>query len=366
MIEPPPNSTVINANGQGNSFIHYRDMRDAPEIKFKRVPFDEFKVSTASNYCMKGVFPRKGLVIVWGPAKCGKSFWTMTAELHVAIGRDYRGHRVQQGEILYIALEGQAGFGNRCEALRQRYLEPGQHVPTFGLCMAPLDLIQQQSSSPACVVIDTFNRSLAGSESKDEDIAAYIRAAKTIENTFNCLVVIVHHCGYDESRMRGHSSLIGSADVVISVKKDAASNVIATVEFAKDMPEGASFASRLEVVEIGTDQDGDPITTCVITAVEDGAIPTVEARSSKMPKSAQIGLKAIKEAIDECGEPAPASNHIPATAKVTTIDRWRDYAYRRGISAGEDRAKQKAFKMATEYLIASEAVGTWDQYVWQT
>ena len=30
---------------------------------------------------------------------------------------------------------------------------------------------------PALVVIDTLNRSLAGSESKDEDMAAYIRAA---------------------------------------------------------------------------------------------------------------------------------------------------------------------------------------------
>ena len=67
--------------------------------------------------------------------------------------------------------------------------------------------ILAQCPKPAAVAIDTLNRSLAGSESSDEDMAAYIRAADAIRDAFNCAVVIVHHCGHEGTRPRGHLSL---------------------------------------------------------------------------------------------------------------------------------------------------------------
>ena len=83
-------------------------------------------------------------------------------------------------------------------------------------------------------------------------MAAYVKAADAIRDAFNCAVVIVHHCGHEGTRPRGHSSLMGAVDAQIAVKRDAADNIIATVEFMKDGPQGDEFASRLEVVEIGT------------------------------------------------------------------------------------------------------------------
>src|SRR5258707_8648035 len=93
------------------------------------------------------------------------------------MGREYRGCRVHQNEIVYLALEGQAGFVNRRDAFYQECLSPGETVPAFKLCGATLDLIKdhqqliadirRQSSSPGCIIIDTMNRSLAGSENKD-------------------------------------------------------------------------------------------------------------------------------------------------------------------------------------------------------
>ena len=58
---------------------------------------------------------------------------------------------------------------------------------------APVNLVKDHSdliectrlqSSPPTVVIDTLNRSLAGSESDDKDMAAYIRAADATRDTF--------------------------------------------------------------------------------------------------------------------------------------------------------------------------------------
>jgi AAA domain len=357
-----------------------RRAQTAKPVRFKLLSFDELKSET-TLYLVKGLLPRRGLVIVWGPPKCGKSFWIFDVMMHIVMGWKYRGCRVHQAEIIYLVLEGQTGFGNRKEAFKKRFLKPDQTAPAFKFCGASLDLIKDhrqliadiraQHATPSCVVLDTLNRSLVGSESSDEDMAKYLKAAAAIEEAFGCLVVIIHHCGIDDRRPRGHTSQTGAADVQIAVKKDDAGIITATVEFAKDMPEGATLVSRLKVVELGTDPDGDPITSCVIEPVETAQDKPAQDRSAKskpkpLPKTAQIALRALSEAIDEIGAVPPASNHIPQKTKTVTVDQWREYAYRIGISTGEDRAKQQAFKRASEQLIGGEPprAAMWDGQVW--
>ena len=97
----------------------------------------------------------------------------------------------------------------------------------------------------------------------------------------------------------------------------------------------------------------------------DGRARKASTKAARLPKAAQIALRALNDVLAECGEPAPASSHIPAGIQVTTIDRWRQYAYRSGISAGETpRARQMAFERASHQLVAAQAVGIWDQYAW--
>jgi hypothetical protein len=88
---------------------------------------------------------------------------------------------------------------------------------------------------------------LPGSESKDVDMAAYIRAAEVIRDAFDCLVIIVHHCGWDESRPRGHSSLPGVVDVQLRVERHENSLVV-EVELMRDGPEGTRV--NLEAQEV--------------------------------------------------------------------------------------------------------------------
>jgi hypothetical protein len=57
-------------------------------------------------------------------------------------------------------------------------------------------------------------------------------------------------------------------------------------------------------------------------------------------------LDALREAV-EAGTVPPTSGHIPANTKVVTLD-WRTHAYRRGVSTRETRAKQLAFKRASD------------------
>jgi AAA domain len=183
-----------------------------------------------------------------------------------------------RGPVVYCAFEGHDGFNDRAEAFRRHHkIKPERDVPFFLLPSyaklvrdhkALIESIRAQTVAPIAVVLDTLNRSIDGSESKDEDMGAYLSAAEAIEEAFRCVVIIVHHCGVDGSRPRGHTSLTGTAVTQIALKKDAEKNVQVEIEYMKDGPEGAQFASRLELVDVGIDEDGDPKTSCVVIPIE--------------------------------------------------------------------------------------------------
>jgi hypothetical protein len=209
------------------------------------------------------------------------------------------GHRVTAGPIVYCALEGAQGFKNRIEAFRRAKMsEADNSDPPFYLLATPFSLVRDQKAfiaeigqqlggqKPVAICIDTLNRSFDGSESSDEDMTAYLRAADAIRDAFGCLVVIVHHCGHEGQRPRGHSSLMCALDVQIAVRLDPADNIVAELELSKDGEVGLQFLSRLKVVEIGVDQDGDPITSCVIEETESGT-PSAEPKRPRLPKSAK-------------------------------------------------------------------------------
>ena len=254
------------------------------ERRFPLIPFNQLIVGTSSAYLVKGLIPRVGIAVVWGPPKCGKSFWTFDLAMHSALGLDYRGRRVRAGTVVYCAFEGAEGFKARATAFRQQHsIGPDTPIP-FYLVPFRMDLVkdhrglitsileQIEDTNPVSVTLDTLNRSLAGSESSDEDMTAYLNAADAIREAFGCVVIIVHHCGVDGTRPRGHTSVTGTADVQLAIKRDAAGNILVTVEHMKDGPEGDVVASRLEKVELGTDEDGDPITSCVVVPVDARAV----------------------------------------------------------------------------------------------
>ena len=182
-------------------------------LRFRLRAFNTITVGSERVYLIKGIIPRVGLVVVWGPPKCGKSFWKFDLVMHPALAWDYRGRRVHHGAVVYLALEGGKGFEARIEAFRQRHLPEHHDQVPFFLIADALNLVkdhpdligcirlQAKGNLPVAVVIDTLNRSLAGSESDDKDMAAYIRAADAIRHAFGCVVIIVHHCGVDA---RGH------------------------------------------------------------------------------------------------------------------------------------------------------------------
>jgi RecA-family ATPase len=184
-------------------------------------------------YLVKNIIPTVGLIVVWGPPKCGKSFWVLNIAFHIALGWEYRGRRVKQGLVIYIGCEGAFAVPARIEAFRQAKINGPIDPERFRLILSRLDLVTEVDRliadieaqigyrHPAVLVIDTLNRSLAGSESSDADMGNYVKAADKLRERFDCAVIIIHHCGYNTNHPRGHTSLTGAADAQIAIKKDA-------------------------------------------------------------------------------------------------------------------------------------------------
>lgn len=356
---------------------------DSPERKgnghdkrprFRLQPFNSINVSTDPIYLVKGIVPAGGLVVAWGPPKCGKSFWTFDLMMHVALGREYRARRVRQGPVIYLALEGGKGFQARVQAFRQRFVSVDEPVPFF-LIADTLNLIKDQGeligcirdeakdSWPAAVVIDTLNRSLAGSESDDKDMSAYIRAADAIREAFGCVVIIVHHCGIDATRPRGHTSLTGAVDAQLAVKRDAADNVLVTVEWMKDGPEGDVIASRLEPVEVGVDADGDPITSCVIAPVDPLTIRAAPSR--KLSDRQKLALDALADCAADRGIAPPATFGLPGGLLAVPLNIWRQELFAKGVLDLEAKSPREDFRRVKNSLQARKLIGVRDDLIWR-
>ena len=344
--------------------------------RFRLVRFAAIKFQTARRYLVQGLIPSQGLVVVWGPPKCGKSFWIFDLTMHVALGWEYRGRRVQASSVVYIACEGEAGLAARKEAFQQAKIAEEGTDPPFYLLTTRLDLVgdideliadidaQLHGEKCGATVIDTLNRSLVGSESRDEDMAAYIQAADRLRERFGCVVVIVHHCGINGERPRGHTSLTGAADAQISVKRVNGEAVLTEVEWMKDGEEGQQTASRLEVITVGIDEDGEPITSCVVWDDNHGASRTTD-RPRKLSVREGRALQLLAEAIEKDGELIPPVGRIPPNTRVVREELWKRYFDSGGIVAADNpNAKRMAFVRAAEALIAAELIEKWDPWVW--
>ncbi len=307
-----------------------------PKRRFPLISFDQIELSTAPSYLVKGLIPRQGLVVIWGPPKCGKSFWAFDVAAHIALGRSYRDRKVRQGTVVYLVLEGEHGIGARVEAFRRQHLgEDANPVPLY-LLPTRLDLIREHETliqeiaaqtvdnPPALIVIDTLNRSLTGSESRDEDMGAYVKAADAVREAFEAALAVIHHCGIEATRPRGHTSLTGAADAQIAVKRDQTGVICATLEWLKDGPEGAEVFSKLEPVDVGTDDDGDPISSCIIIEAE----PVKKTASAKLTANQETMLGLL----DDFG---------PAGA---TVEDWNDAARQEGL--GKRNASLYDFRKA--------------------
>jgi hypothetical protein len=278
------------------------------------------------------------------------------------------------------------GLHARIEAFRQGKLSETNNpeIPFF-LCSTRLHLAKEcnqlisdierqlDPEKPKIIVIDTLNRSIGGSENDAEDMGNFVAACDRLREKFGCTVIVIHHSGYEAGHPRGHTSLVGAVDAQLKVTKNDAGNVQVILEQMKDGPAGITLESRLKVLELAFDDNGDMITSCIIEPAEPDPTPSAQPSPThpgkakpKLSDKDQIALNTLERAIIAHGKVAPGHNYIPAAAKVVNVDLWRRF-YFQGTSHDDDLSKdarRKAWLRSRHSLVAKRVVTIIDEMVW--
>jgi hypothetical protein len=315
------------------------------------------------------LIPAHDITVVWGEPKSGKTFWVLDMSLHVALGRPYRGRRVEQGPVCYCALEGAGAFPARLEAASRAYRVDKETVPfwfsvdrfTFGKLGRAGDLIRAIGNTieerPRLVVIDTLNRSLSGSENSDEDMTNYTKCVEDISKTFDCSVIVVHHCGVAKERPRGHTSLTGTCAAQLKVARATKGIVLrghpmmisTKVEFSKDGPEGDQLFSWVQPVTLGIDEYGQSINTCYIAEAPQ---PTTGERLGDTPIYIAKALALLQDMIFNRAD------------KRVTSSEWREECISEKILGRTRESSRRAFYKAQEKLQADGIIKIEGQWIY--
>jgi hypothetical protein len=358
------------------------DPRSAQNRALKLTFFDECSDPAPKRWLIKGVIAR-GETSSWiAPPGRGKSALHSDISIHLAADINWRGH-LTKGPVgvVYFAFE-------RADLVKRRN---AAYAKRLGLKGLPIAIAAQiiNLMDPSCVdvilatihaaaerfgipvgyiVIDTFAKGIAaggGDEDKARDQNKCLPNLRRVHERADLHIAIVGHTGKDETKgSRGSNAHPADADLQVQIFGDDIKS--ARVIKGNDQPEGELTAFRLESADLGVDEDGDPVTTAIVSDEQVNGRTRQASASTRLPKAAQTALRALTEALDKQGEPAPASNHIPPSVKVVTVEQWRQYAYRRGISAEDatPQAQKKAFQRASEHLIGTQRVGVWDDRAW--
>lgn len=253
---------------------------DAPKAKgrFTPVSLADFAGRPPPEWVIKGVLPKAGLVVLYGESGSGKSFMALDMAAAIARGIQWRGRRVKQGRVVYIAAEGAGGFRNRCVAyLQVNGLDAGalplEIIPDSpNLLKGDEALALARAIGPAdVVVVDTFAQvTPGGNENAGEDMGKALKNCAGIHRATGAVVLLVHHSGKDASKgARGWSGIKAAADAELEVTKSAAGRAMRTSKM-KDGEDDLVWGFALDTVGIGADADGDPITSCTVV---EAAVP---------------------------------------------------------------------------------------------
>lgn len=223
------------------------------------------------SWRLKGVLPYEGLAAIYGPSASGKSFLALDLATAIAEGVDWFGLRTTQSSVVYVVLEGESGFKNRCAAWESENKRPLPSamfmvMQEFSLT-TPKDVYELSAAVPpgSVVLIDTLNRSAPTSdENSSKEMGEILQACKRLLGLIGGLVILVHHTGKDTTKgARGHSSLFAALDGAIEVTR-LVDRRAWSIAKAKDGKDGDAFPFELVLHTLGVDSDGDDITSCTV------------------------------------------------------------------------------------------------------
>jgi hypothetical protein len=198
------------------------------------------------------------------------------------------------------------------------------------------------------VIIDTLNRALAGgNDSNPEHIGAFVRNCNAVRVATGVTTIAIAHTVKavtgrpGRTDPRGHGSIRGDNDgeIYVSAAHEGAPNSW-QVTRNKAGPIGDRHEFRLYAVDVGVDEDKEPIQSCyVVPGAAEGSLENQEMRDASMqartgkphmtadgrsilPDNMTMILRALNAAIETEGVEPPLEVKCPHGRKAVRTDQW--------------------------------------------
>lgn len=350
-----------------------RPQETAPkgERRYLLLSADEMAAMGRGVWRVKGCLPKAGLVGIGADWAAGKTFFIYYLAEALSDRDEFFGHRISENcDVLIVVLEGVGGCPQRIGAIKMhRGPNAGRRMKfvttPFSLLYdddvdALIATIQEEGMQGGAVMLDTYNAATAGmDENGSADTGRAIAAAKRIQEAVGGLVILVHHFGKDPSKgLRGHSSLSAALDTIIEISRVGGRRSWRLAK-SKDGADGVEHSFRLQVVEVGTDEDGDPITSCVVVP-EENACDIV--RRAQVPRGGNqravydVAGELLREGRNMGQGGAPATRPCIRLADLIAACRGR-------LAVENDRVPERV-RLAVTGLVNSGCVILRDDWIW--
>lgn len=302
------------------------------ERKIKYVFSKDIKPSLENNTFVQGMFGRGQMSVVYGESNCGKTFFMTDIAFHVALGNQWRNRRVDKGGVIYVALEGSFGLSNRIFAFKKEnmilqdnmplavvpnqvdFLDPRGNIAEF---IEVVEEIKEQVGEVKLIVIDTLARAMAGGdENSGQDMSMLVRHADVIRAHTGAHVCFIHHSGKDSAKgARGHSSLRAAVDTEIEISRKEGDDfsVIKSVK-QRDMEISEDMYFGLKTVELGPDNYGEMVTSCVVIEKDE---PMKRDKIVELTPIQQFVYDAVLFQIGETGVEKTVIKNAPKQISIT-------------------------------------------------
>jgi hypothetical protein len=309
----------------------------------------------ATRWLIRNRLPETGVALLSGQWGTGKTFTALDIAGCVMHGIEFSGERVlRRGGVLYVAAEGASEIALRLAGLaetkllgdRQAQFSLGgngvgaraAHLPFLWTETCPplmaggtLNLLAATAADAAARLKEKFDVPLsmiavdtlaaaAGFQDENDNAEAQ-RAMNVLHNLSRrtgALVLAIDHFGKEAATgTRGASAKEASADVVLALlgQREESGKIAKTRLVTRKVrggPSGQEFPFRLRIVDLGPDESGSPITTCVVdwtssldkqsaprrlrtTAALDFAIATVTKENAEFIDVDGVRVQAIKK-----------------------------------------------------------------------
>lgn len=381
--EPPPvdgpEAYGLPTDGERLDDDQHQAPARSPPLKLTY--YDDCGAFVQKKHILKGIIARGETLAMIGPPGSGKSALMTEISVHCAAQIDWRGHRAKGAcGVVIFALERADLFKRRLKAYQQR---DGLHGLPIAVADAVIDLlnpncveiivstVQEAERQFGCgvglIVIDTYAKGIAANGGDEDKAKDQNRAAANLRNVHRRLAVhiaLVGHTGKDKSRgARGSNAHLGDVDVMVQISGDTIK--VAQVIKGNDQPERMLAEFKLEPFELGRDEDGDPITTAIVsTEYFEPITASPKAKGPKLREIPKAALHALNEVLADEGRPhSDTSGHIPKGVTCVTLDAWRDRLIKLAIINPKGNHREQ-FKRIRVTLQNAMAIGIWEDFVW--